>query len=282
MFVGFTGVCAWLRVVASFALRKRHESSAFHLAAVGLSASSLAEGELLVCKGLVLSSNTGSATAFGNPVHEEAIRSCISCGCPGVIGSLLDGFSAQIDCDGNILLQDSACKKDGARQCTRGQSACRWCLQAANRTKALELVRDWAQRVAWVDLTHLSLLEGTANKAEKNQFIQKVKSTFPELTHVKIDAMAYPELVLKCRSIFLRIPTTKMNDSLQGFVGRSVRSMTPTMLTGVDEAAKEKISSYIEALSNGSLLTSEANSIVSCCVLLWNVCHCLSLFWCVS
>lgn len=215
--------------------------------------------DLGICTGLSLDTIEGRCS-FGDRVAQDLLHMWINAGCIGVVGSCLESLKVSITSQGTLHLRDATCEANntGGFLRVRGQPCCRACLQAANRDKVLEQIREWCHRIGMVELVHVMLAE-SAKQLEVA--VQRLEESMPQFPWADYGKMSYPILVQKVRSIFLRIPTAKQNEALKSFIGRSIKFLTPTMIAGLDGDVRGKIISYVEALSKGRILPNESAAI---------------------
>ncbi|CAK8995234.1 Uncharacterized protein SCF082_LOCUS4261 [Durusdinium trenchii] len=235
--------------------RKRHESSQSHNQA--LRAESL--DQLESCNGLILSSETGRKTLLG--VEEghvpKYVELWLNSGCIAVISSILDSVHVSRTPQNEILVRDASCLQEPAPglSCVRGYSCCKQCLTAANKPKIVAAIKEWALKIAHVDLLHITLQENQEEQAQQADFMKKL---FPELRHEQLHSITYADLIVKVRGMFLHIPMGKQNAGLQSFISRSLKFLTPKMFAGVPPQVKCQLSTYVDALTSGKLDSQES------------------------
>lgn len=256
------GTPALLQLSDYLRLRLRHETSAFHMKAYrNMGESPVVHDDLQPCKGLVLQSHDGSSTKMGEAIFLPVIRQWLEAGCPAVVNSALDTICVTLDAESHeadIRVRDAACKEAGDMQCTRGMSCCKQCFAAANRANCVKLIRQWSLRISFVDLTHIAL---SGNASDQVEYASWMKSLFPEVAFDDLDCMGYPSLVLKTKNLFMHIATSRQNRALQAFISRTLKFLSPTMVTGVSAEARSQVVAYVDAVACGKVLPHESEAI---------------------
>ena len=160
--------------------------------------------------------------------------------------------------EADIRVQDAACKQKGDMYCVRGMSCCKQCFSAASRTACVKLIRQWSLRISFTDLTHIAL---SGNASDQSDHASWMKTLFPEVALEDLGCMGYPSLILKTKNLFMHIGTSKQNRALQAFIARSLRFLSPTMVTGVSGEARSQVVSFVDALASGKVLPHESEAI---------------------
>lgn len=181
----------------------------------------------------------------------------VNSGCIHVKDSPLSTLHVRQTDQRKFTLQDSSCQ-DSPQLCMRGCVCCQKCLQAANRKKALFQVQEWAQRICFVDLLHTTL---KGNCKEQEEYATFMKDLFVDLQEEDLAHMSYSNLVSRCRLQFMRIPSCKQSVSLEHFISRTLRYLSPQMLVGVPSEIKQQVQCYVDSLQQGVLLPQESKAI---------------------
>ena len=237
--------------------RKRHEQSLQHQA--GLAACNRDE-DLVPCQGLPLATEDGKSTEMGHPRVLDMLDMWLRAGCIGAKGSLVETFVLSEDTSGYLVVRDQKCIQAGAQSlCQRSRSSCKQCLLAANRSKAIETIKEWCIRIGYVELSHIAL---SGSRKEQHEKADWLKAMFPHLCKEPLETMPYTTLVTQARGMFMSLATNRQNAGLQRFIGRSLRFLQPKMLAGIDDDQKGKVLEFVDALGNGSLEPGESKAIV--------------------
>lgn len=183
----------------------------------------------------------------------------IQSGCVAIKGAILESATAKLDGD-DIILRDSGCNDDQPQLCKRGISCCKRCAAAADRTKFLTALQDWALKIRYVDMAHVTL---GGNKEEQQKLAQEILELWPHTQEENLGEITYSAMVSKCRLAWMRVPICKQNDAMKVFLSRSLKYLTPMVLAGIGPEIKEQITSYIDCLSRGDLDPHETKAIES-------------------
>ncbi|CAK9063241.1 unnamed protein product [Durusdinium trenchii] len=239
--------------------KNRHEESVFHRQAVARQQGVEDLEGLPLCNGLDLESEEGSCTSFGNPDMLSLVRLWLGTGCIAVEGSALSSIFVKNAAPPStgIIIQDESCATGGQSHVLRGGTCCRQCLSAANRKKCIDLVKEWAFRVSFADLTHTCLLP---DRTEQLCQASWMKSAFPEVADQPLENISYHEACSRTRNLFMHIPVSKQNAALVSFIGRSLKFLTPSMIAGLSDEMKKKVVTYVDALASGKLQPYESSA----------------------
>lgn len=240
--------------------RKRHEESQYHKNAQKDGGTTM----LLSCSGVDLGSADATRSKLGFGEGPTYVKIWLQAGCPAVLNSAVDTDSIHVhtDAQGRTIVRDKQCalKAPPGSMCVRGKTACRLCLEMLNKNKVFNLIREWAQRILYVDLVHFAL---RSQSTEQHCHALYMKKLFPELSRHDLETVDYSTLIVNIRNTFMHIPLAKQNDSLSSFIGRSLQYLTPKMLVGLPPGIHTQVTSYIDSLAAGEILPHESKAIVS-------------------
>ena len=101
---------------------------------------------------------------------------------------------------GHLFLRDQGCMSSSNIINLRGHPCCEKCWRQANKPKLAQCFHDWACKICFVRLTHLTLQD---DREEVLRLAKSMKVMFPELSEQCLENISYQEALHRAKEGFI-------------------------------------------------------------------------------
>eukprot|EP00442_Polarella_glacialis_P000348 CAMPEP_0115155298 /NCGR_PEP_ID=MMETSP0227-20121206/67810_1 /TAXON_ID=89957 /ORGANISM="Polarella glacialis, Strain CCMP 1383" /LENGTH=895 /DNA_ID=CAMNT_0002566345 /DNA_START=132 /DNA_END=2816 /DNA_ORIENTATION=+ len=233
----------------------RHEESKYHQAALANSKDMPMELELVSCSGIFLATEAVNSPSLSAGAEKFVLKWCLF-DCPAIANSRLDMIKARLDADDRPILQSGSCAAE-SRPILRGRGCCQSCLDIVMKPKKrvwlLAIMKEWCLKIDWILLTHANL----QGNGKAQQALATSMSQDHDLLRADLLSMTYPQCLVKTRQLWSHLPRIMQNRAVRTFMEVRLNYLTPQIALGVSPDMKKQVMSYVEAVANGSLSSTE-------------------------